>query len=120
MLLVVPAIGNDAIHYLGVAVISFQRRRSVTVGVVGLRVNLGAHPAMEVGELLPVACDARYARSKPRFQIEIEAGGVVHGHLRGPPRNHAAEVTVVVDRRFQVSPSTAKDAALEVQEKGCL
>ena len=41
MLLLVPGIGDDAIDHFAVAIVGLQRRRSVTVGVVGLRVDFG-------------------------------------------------------------------------------
>src|SRR5664279_556181 len=82
MLSLVPWIGDDAIYDLAIAVVGFQRRWRVTVGVVRLRVNFLKHPIAEVGELRTVVRHPRYADVKPRFEIQVEAARVSHDRLR--------------------------------------
>jgi hypothetical protein len=82
MLLVVPPVRDNPVHHFAIAVVGLQSRRRVAIGIVRLCVHIGAHPVVEVGELPTVLGHARHARGKPGFEIEVEAGGIVHGRLR--------------------------------------
>src|SRR5579871_6097354 len=79
MLLLVPGVGDDAIDDLTVAIVGFERGRRVTVGVVGLCLDLGQYPVMKIGKLARVGGQARCACREVGLEIGIETNRA--GHL---------------------------------------
>ena len=74
----VPGINHHPICDAAVAIIGHQRRRGVAVGVVRLCVNIREHPLAEIGELLEVRAQARFAGDQERLKIGIETIMLVH------------------------------------------
>ena len=61
VLRVVPRIHYDAICYSSAAVVDLQSRRSVSIGVIGLRIDLREHPLTEFSEFVKVSAKAWFA-----------------------------------------------------------
>jgi hypothetical protein len=72
VLRVVPGIHYDAICYSSAAVVDLQCRRSVSIGVIGLRVNLREHPLAEFSEFGKVSAKARFTGEQEGLNVGVE------------------------------------------------